>query len=1304
MQLLEVIWIMKFRGRDLFTHDNVMSMCTVESTHLRDAPQFKDLCETQGPVDCCPGWNLGGYIALLNNRSSCFGITPEDVQYTKELLYLCSRYYHNGDLFPDCMHSQRHCRHIPKLCATYNAVYNIFHFLTDDQFMARDIPLNRTRLTYAMAFLPIARSSATLDYFHAISKETITDGRTKVVAMDFGLKETLFDEYLFEDAVYLGVAGGLIVLAILVYTQSFFLTLTTTLSIVFSLSLAYFLYSMLFGIDFFPFMNILAAVIAIGVGADDTFILVKSWSMQKPDPNLSLPDQMEKLVLNTLQHSTLSMLVTSLTTAMAFFASYISSITAIKCFSIFAGLAIMCNFLLMISWTPASLVVYQRYCQTTCCCCLIPTPGIQRIDTCRLGQILCSARTSINGWCRGLFERRLPHVIMLPRYLWVGALGSLFVGSVIVVLYRPGLRLPDKEQFQLFNANHIFERYDMFYKKFFAFEQSVTRDISMRMPLRFLWGVKSIDNGDNLNPADMGSLVLDPGFDLTTPDAQRWMLKFCHDARKQSFYSHTMGPQLSNCFMETFKKWMDRRCNDTLSGKDKTPCCQATKFPYPNNVFEKCLVLAIGDLYATPTDFWIPGVAGPKFNITTSKVQAMIVEYDAWQIFSYSHHEMSEFYHGVNNWFSDMARTAPPELQGGFFVSYLSFYDVQSSLSRDTLVAIALALMVAVLVLFICTFNVFLSLISVLTVCAIIFVSIAILVLLGWKLNILESVAITFAIGLSVDFTLHYSIMYRQSIDSDSELNVIYSVTNMSAPITMAALTTMIAGLCLIPSRVLAYIQIGTFIVIVMTISWLYSTFFFQSILRIIGPTRSCWAGNSDLAVSVKDYYVDCCETDHCTETGSSEDVSAAGNGRKEVLQQMMPSQPVQTVFALSDNEEPSLTIVSNSSLPRTTKVPKTPNQQIVTLGHAYYGDRGTVSTYDIHILPTEGNFPGQHQVIDVAPPPKHVPVDGSATLPMPEKQPRENGRKRSSSKTQRRSLADVPANPMSHKVSNQSIYASQLCETALIHSGSPTIRADVDLLKTTGSRSSRTSRKQWPNVSEVRGLKENPTRKCSLATPPSLEAQPRRSRQKSLPTNSILDDNHEVETDFGTKEPDPLMSPERVIVPKDKKSALKGAKSKRQAAMILHRRKNSYKQAQEREFIDDWLGAQERRKSIGHLEDEISRYTPEVKPRTSSSLGNILQADDEIGRFRPLQPSPSTQTVIRIPIASLEPAGHLPGGHDLKDPRRSQKLKSSYHYERHPLSHSTTTILDSTKDPRPILPNRSPGTPDVWVPRSIKA
>ena len=62
-----------------------------------------------------------------------------------------------------------------------------------------------------------------------------------------------------------------------------------------------------------------------------------------------------------------------------------------------------------------------------------------------------------------------------------------------------------------------------------------------------------------------------------------------------------------------------------------------------------------------------------------------------------------------------------------------------------------------------------LSLLAILTVFLIILTTIAVLVLLGWELNILESVIITLAIGLSVDFTLHYGIMYRLAGHGDRD-------------------------------------------------------------------------------------------------------------------------------------------------------------------------------------------------------------------------------------------------------------------------------------------------------------------------------------------------------------------------------------------------------------------------------------------------------------------------------------------------------------------------------------------------------
>ncbi len=102
------------------------------------------------------------------------------------------------------------------------------------------------------------------------------------------------------------------------------------------------------------------------------------------------------------------------------------------------------------------------------------------------------------------------------------------------------------------------------------------------------------------------------------------------------------------------------------------------------------------------------------------------------------------------------------------YFSYLGFYDVQSSLSSDTLLSVAIAMSVAVFVLLAATLNVGLSVAAVLTVSGVIFASVAALVVLGgWRLNVLESVAITLAIGLSVDFTLHYAVVYRHAEGKD---------------------------------------------------------------------------------------------------------------------------------------------------------------------------------------------------------------------------------------------------------------------------------------------------------------------------------------------------------------------------------------------------------------------------------------------------------------------------------------------------------------------------------------------------------
>ena len=445
-------------------------------------------------------------------------------------------------------------------------------------------------------------------------------------------------------------------------------------------------------------------------------------------------------------------------------------------FSIFAGLAILCNLLLMVSWTPAVLVFYAKSCQGWLCCKQPDTKAKLATDCLDTG--FSNYWKILTDLPKMIYEHWLPDVIIRFKFIYVIVLGSLIMGSIMTVFYFPKLKLPDKEQFQLFKASHIFEKYDLVYKRHFGFEKDEQADISYKMPLRFIWGIKPADQGSYLDPASKGQIEYDPTFDISSTDSQRWMLRFCEQVRKQPFFKPTLGPLLSNCFMETFKEWMKRRCRDEITDEDRAPCCQASNFPYTIPIFERCLVEAIGDLYATPTDFWRPGIAGPKFNLTTHKVEALIVEYDSNVTFSFSHTEMEAFYLQVNDWFNSVIQSAPPQLRSGFFLSHLGFFDVQNSLLEDTLSAIGLALCVAVIVVFASTFNVGLTLLTVLTITGVIFVSMAILVFMGWKLNILESVAITLAIGLSVDFTLHYAMMYRQAqeLQDNKETGVLYSI------------------------------------------------------------------------------------------------------------------------------------------------------------------------------------------------------------------------------------------------------------------------------------------------------------------------------------------------------------------------------------------------------------------------------------------------------------------------------------------------------------------------------------------------
>ncbi|KAG0713160.1 Protein dispatched 1 [Chionoecetes opilio] len=852
--------ILKSReARDsLLTLRHLLAICHLDD-RLRSLAEFQPICETWSPGQCCPSWSLPNYVALLSNRTSCHHITQEDVVKVLRLLRRCSRHL-DLQLEGGCQ-GPNGCSRVPKECLMHDAVYTILHYLIDAAFLNPEVPdpdhpepfrlsephhkhqrqKLEQRLSFTALFLPIARGSQALPYFEALQDLDLTLDNVTVAAVDLGLKYALFDKLLLENSYLLGVGGGLVLLLMWCYTGSLFITLITITTVASALVIAYFMYIFIYEIAFFPYMNVLTTVIAVGIGADDTFVYCRVWTLAKQDKNTGT---MVKLVADTFHHAAASIAVTSLTTAAAFLASCVSHITAIRCFSIFAGTVVLANLLLMLTWVPACVVVAERWGASTCCLCVPPAPvyAPQLPPRC---SVLCALPLRLCYFCsesaRVFFEKVLPWVVVKLRYLWVVALGSLAVCSALVVFYYPGLQLPDSQEFQLFSRDHVFEQYDLEYKYKFWFERNLRTDIVNRLPVRVVWGIQAVDNGDHLNPASKGSLVFDKEFDIAHPESQEWLRGFCRQLRNQSFYMPTLGPLLPNCFIDTFKLWMEgRKCQDLINGVNRYPCCKDSAFPYPRWVFDECIHEGIQALYQTPREYFIPGVAGPKFSRDSGKVVAMVVEYDSNTLWSLSYTAMQTFFVKVESWVEAQMKEAPYGMRGGWFTSSLEFYDVQHSLSVGTGVAVAVAVGVSLAVLVLTTLNVVVSLLAVLSVGAVIMVTLAALVLLGWRLNVLESVTVSVAIGLAVDLTLHYGVAYRLSPERDREAAVSWAMGRMGSPVFMAAATSLAAGAAMLPANVLAYVHIGTFLTVLTTVSYVYATLFYLPLLRIFGPESGC--------------------------------------------------------------------------------------------------------------------------------------------------------------------------------------------------------------------------------------------------------------------------------------------------------------------------------------------------------------------------------------------------------------------------------------------------------------------------------
>eukprot|EP00232_Nephroselmis_pyriformis_P019643 CAMPEP_0182884958 /NCGR_PEP_ID=MMETSP0034_2-20130328/19317_1 /TAXON_ID=156128 /ORGANISM="Nephroselmis pyriformis, Strain CCMP717" /LENGTH=237 /DNA_ID=CAMNT_0025018199 /DNA_START=8 /DNA_END=717 /DNA_ORIENTATION=- len=179
------------------------------------------------------------------------------------------------------------------------------------------------------------------------------------------LGEGEMDRTLKEDMVKAIAAAAVVGALVLVGTASPFLTCCGMLHIMLSFPSAFFVYKLVLGFKYFPFLNFLGMFVILGIGADDIFVFYDGWRHSEdslaragnPRPSA------EEIMADCYGPAAGAMAVTSFTTAVAFFATAVVPVAPLRLFAVFMGFLTLFDYLYVVTFFPAIVTVQHNLVQ-----------------------------------------------------------------------------------------------------------------------------------------------------------------------------------------------------------------------------------------------------------------------------------------------------------------------------------------------------------------------------------------------------------------------------------------------------------------------------------------------------------------------------------------------------------------------------------------------------------------------------------------------------------------------------------------------------------------------------------------------------------------------------------------------------------------------------------------------------------------------------------------------------------------------------------------------------------------------------
>eukprot|EP01064_Diplonema_japonicum_P003493 TRINITY_DN12245_c0_g2_i3.p1 TRINITY_DN12245_c0_g2~~TRINITY_DN12245_c0_g2_i3.p1 ORF type:complete len:1343 (+),score=373.17 TRINITY_DN12245_c0_g2_i3:47-4030(+) len=364
--------------------------------------------------------------------------------------------------------------------------------------------------------------------------------------------------------------------------------------------------------------------------------------------------------------------------------------------------------------------------------------------------------------------------------------------------------------------------------------------------------------------------------DLTSKEFQRFFIEFCDQTFTKSkdpawyLQRQLLGINDQNCFMRGFKEWVEDK-GDAFPVEPNQLVATMWNFTSEqhlkqsrNHVYKPHEVFYDKVLYEFGTDKTQP-----------TGIKAIFMEYNTTlKQWGNAYGDIVDWHDDWDSWLGDINAGTPSWVKNIYPDAYPlkdrwvhasdvwvwmhTQYLLVKGAINGTLVSLGLATGIVTLA----CFNVLIGFLVLLELLGVVGYVLGMVELLGWELGMIESVAITILVGLSVDYVVHFAVHYNhvsvETGDTDSSFvterqkRVYEVVSDMGPTVLGGAATSIGAALILFCTWVQFFYKFGVFFLLTIVFSYVFSMLFFLPIMSLIGPENEFLSFRPFLAKFIK--------------------------------------------------------------------------------------------------------------------------------------------------------------------------------------------------------------------------------------------------------------------------------------------------------------------------------------------------------------------------------------------------------------------------------------------------------------------